>query len=77
MTDTTDTTPEMSPLMITNLGGTTVILQEEDLGGVDPLLPEMTAETDITIEAETVIIITGGLPLATGSLPRSRRVVAG
>jgi len=66
--------------MITNLGGTTVILQEEDLGGVDPLLPEMTAETDITIEAETVIIIiiiTGGLPLATGSLPRSRRVVAG
>lgn len=77
MTDTTDTTPEMSPLMITNLGGTTVILQEEDLGGVDPLLPEMTAETDITIEAETVIITTGGPPLATGSLPRSRRVVAG
>jgi len=75
VTEPTDITPEMSPLVITNLGGT-VILQEEDLGGVDPLLPEMTAVTDIKIEAE-IVIITEGPPLAIGSLPRSRRVVAG
>ena len=76
MTEPADITPEMSPLVITNLGGT-VILQEEDLGGVDPLLPEMTADTDITIEAEIAIIITEGPHHAIGSLPRSRRVVAG
>ena len=74
MTEPTDITPEMSPLVITNLGGI-VIPQEEDIG-VDHLLPEMTAVTDITIEAE-IVIITEGLPLAIGSLPRSRRVVAG
>ena len=76
MTDNIDTTSEMTPLVITkNLEGT-VIPQQEDIGEVDPLLPERTAVTDITIEAETVIT-TEGLPLAIGSQPRSRRVVAG
>ena len=64
MTETTDTAPEMSPLVIINLEGT-VILQEEDIG-VDLILPEKTAETGILIEAETVIIL-GGLHLAIGS----------